>query len=150
VARTHRDVTLPALPPDAWALARNSGAEIPAFRLEGQDPHRLSLRFSRGFGWSNPVDVFVTIWQSGPTESTLRYEASILALADPFDFMQKNLDRFEQHLRAHHHAWMTGTQPPPAPLDRHSVKVNLVLIGLVLGFVFLMAIVVGVSVVTQK
>jgi hypothetical protein len=144
MARTHRDVILQALPPDAWALARNSGAEIPAFRLEGQDPHRLSLRFSRGFGWSNPIDVFVTVWQSGPAQSTLRYEASILALADPFDFMQKNLERFEQHLHAHHHAWATGT-----PLDRHSVRVNLVIIGLLLGFLFLLAVVVGVAAATR-
>jgi hypothetical protein len=145
MARTHRDVTLPALPRDAWALARNSGLEVPPFRLEGQDPYSLTLRFNRGFGWSNPVYVLVTIWQSGPRESTLRYEASILALADPFDFMQKNLERFEQHLHAHYQAWLNGAQPPPPPPDRHSMKVNLILIGGIVGFIFVLVLVAGLA-----
>ena len=141
MARTHRDVQLAVLPPDAWMLARNSGSEIPSFRLTAADPASLRLRFDRGFGWSNPIDVDVSIWQSGPAHSTLRYEASLLALADPFDFMGKNLERFEQHLHAHCHAWMNGMAPPPPPVDKHSVKVNLIIIGVVFGVLFLFVLV---------
>jgi hypothetical protein len=133
MARTHRDVVLPVLPHDAWALARNSGIQIPSFSLSGQDPASFRLMFHRGFGWSNPIDVTVTVWQSGPAESTLRYEASLLALADPFGFMDKNLERFQQHLLAHHHAWLTGSPLPLPPVDTHSAKVNLVIIAIVLG-----------------
>ncbi len=137
MARTHRDVHVPLLPHDAFMLARNSGAEIPSFTLTGHDPATLRLWFARGFGWSNPIDVNVTIWQSGPTHSTLRYEASLFALADPFNFMGKNLERFEQHLHAHTQAWMAGMPPPPPPADKHTVKVNLIIIGVTLGFFFL-------------
>lgn len=150
MATTHRDVTLPVLPHDAWMLARNSGAEIPAFSLAGQDPMALRLKFSRGFGWSNPIDVTVSVWQTGPCESTLRYEASLLALADPFDFMGKNLERFVQHLHAHLAAWQTGTAPPPAPVDRHSARVNLIIIGVMFGLLLLGVLIVVIAAFTNR
>ncbi len=130
-------------------LARNSGAEIPSFKITGADPATLRLWFARGFGWSNPIDVNVTVWQSGPQHSTLRYEASLLALADPFDFMGKNLERFEQHLHAHCQAWMAGMPPPPPPEDKHSMKVNLIIVAVTFGFVFLAALVVIIAVVAR-
>jgi hypothetical protein len=148
MARTQRDVTLPVSPPDAYALARNSGCVIPSFRMQGEDPVHFRIFFHRGFGWSNPIDVTVTIWQSGPQQSTLRYEASILALADPFKFMDKNLERFQLHLEAHYHAWMNNAPPPPPPVDTHSVKVNMGIIGcMVAGVVVLLAIVLAAALV---
>lgn len=129
------------MPQEAWMLARNSGAEIPSFQMGAQDPAALRLMFNRGFGWSNPIDVSVVVWQSGPSHSTLRYEASILALMDPFNFMGKNLDRFEAHLHAHHNAWRAGLPPPPPPQDTHSAKVNLIIIGVIFGVMILFALV---------
>jgi hypothetical protein len=142
MARTSRDLKLTVHPNDAYMLALHSGAQIPSFSIMRQDPARFRVDFHRGFGWSNPIDVSVTAWQSGEFETTLRYEASILALADPFGFMDKNLDRFEQHLRAHHEAWLTGGTPPPAPADSHSVKVNLIILGVFFGLFALVIVVV--------
>lgn len=137
MAKTSREVTLPVPAETAFQLARASGAELPGFRPSGEDPSQLRLRFCRGFGWSNPIDVDVTVWASGPNQSRLRYDASIVALADPFGFMRKNLERFEQHLGAHHRALLQGTAPPAPPRDSHSIKVNVMLIGGCLGLLLL-------------
>ena len=59
--------------------------------------------------------------------------------------MDKNLDRFEQHLRAHLDAWRTGARPPPPPADSHSVKVNLVILGVMFGLMGLIVVVVIVA-----
>lgn len=137
MASTTRDVHLPVLPHDAYGLARVSGSQIPSFRLEREEPAAFRIHFHRGFGWSNPIDVSVTVWQTGPQQSTLRYQASILALADPFGFMDKNLDRFQQHLLAHYEAWIHNRPPPAAPVDTHSPKVNFAIFGCVFGGLFL-------------
>ena len=140
MAKTSREVTLPVPAPTAFQLARASGAELPGFRLSGEDASQLRLKFCRGFGWSNPIDVEVAVWESAPNQSRLRYDASILALADPFGFMSKNLERFEQHLGAHHQALLQGTAPPAPPKDKHSVKANVILIGGCLGVLLLVVV----------
>ena len=137
MAKTYRDVILPVQPADAYALVRASGSQMPSFTLKGEDPTNLRISFYRGFGWSNPIDVDVTMWGADPQHTTIRYEASILALADPFGFMKGNLDRFEKHLQAHHQAWLSNAAPPPPPKDTHSIKVNVAIIGCVVVFLVL-------------
>lgn len=134
-----RDVTLPMPPAQAYGLVRASGFEIPKFRNIRDDPATLTLAWNKGWGWSNPVTVQVAIYQ-GPDQgsSLVRYEASILALADPFGFTTKTLEQFIGHLHAHQQALATGTQAPPPPKDTHAVKVNIIMIAVIFGLMFLM------------
>lgn len=134
-----RDITLPVPPAQAYGLVRASGCEIPKFRPIRDDPVSFSLAWSKGWGWSNPVDVKVTIYQ-GPDASTslIRYEVSILALADPFGFTTKTLDQFIGHLQAHHQAMRSNTPAPPPPKNTHDVKVNIIILVVVFGVMFLM------------
>lgn len=139
MASSIRDVTLPIPPAQAYGVVRASGFEIPKFRNLRDDPASLTLAWNKGWGWSNPVTVQVAIYQ-GPDSGTslIRYVASILALADPFGFTTKTLDQFIGHLYAHHQALTTGTPPPPPPKNTHEMKVNLIMIAVIFGLMFLM------------
>ena len=139
MASQTRDIMLPMPPAQAYGLVRASGNEIPKYRPLRDDPATLTLAWNKGFGWSNPVTVQVAIYQ-GPdaNSSMIRYEASILALADPFGFNNKTLDQFTGHLQAHQQAQANGTQAPPPPTNKHEMKVNLIIIAVIFGLMFLM------------
>jgi hypothetical protein len=90
------------------------------------------------------VDVKATVYQGpDPTTSLIRYEASILALADPFGFTTKTLDQFIGHLHAHHQAMLSNTPAPPPPKNTHDVKVNVIILAVLFGLMFLMCAGVG-------
>ncbi len=114
-----------AAPEHAFALARASGYQIPSWRCLRDEPHSGTLKFSKGFGWTNPMEMTITIFGAGEGRSTLRYEASILALADPFGFMDSTLDQFLAHLENHRSAWLSGTQPGPPPKNNRALMVNI-------------------------
>ena len=115
MASKSRDITLAAPSHVSYGLARAAGAELPGFRLSREDPAGYYLEFSRGFGWTNPTELKVTVYQLDAQSSQLRLNASILALVDPFGFLDSALDMFENHLRAHHQASLSGVRPPPPP-----------------------------------
>ncbi len=124
-----RDLTLPVPPHQAYGLIRASGAEIPKFRCTYDDPATLTLAWKKGWGLTNPVEVKVNIYQ-GPdgASSLIRYEASILALVDPFGFLTVTLDQFAGHLQAHYYGMMTNTQPPPPLKNSREVTVSVILV----------------------
>lgn len=133
MASKSRDITLAAPSNVTYGLARAAGTELPGFRLSREDPAGYYLKFARGWGWTNPTDVEVTIYQLDADNSQLRLSASILALIDPFGFLDSALDMFETHLRAHHQASLQGVRPPPPPKDRRAMWVNIIIIVVVVG-----------------
>ena len=133
MASKSRDITLAAPSHVSYGLARAAGAELPGFRLSREDPAGYYLEFSRGFGLTNPTELKVTVSQLDAQSSQLRLNASILALVDPFGFLDSALDMFENHLRAHHQASLSGVRPPPPPKDRRAIWVNVIIFVVVLG-----------------
>ncbi|MBX3126537.1 MAG: hypothetical protein KF718_07455 [Polyangiaceae bacterium] len=116
-----------------YGLARAAGSEIGSFRLVIDNPTAGFAKFSRGFGLTNPMDVIVTVTPVDEQRCSVVYEASILALVDPFGFLGGALDVFSAHLENHRQAWATGTPPPAAPKDKRPLVVTLGCLGLVLG-----------------
>ena len=133
MASKTRVITLPAPSNVTYGLVRTAGSELKGFRLTREDPAGYYFKFARGFGWTNPTDLEVTIYQLDAQSSQLRLDASVLALADPFGFLTGTLDAFETHLRALHQAMQTGAPPPPPPANNRAIVVNLVIIGVVVG-----------------
>ena len=119
-----REVVLDMPPEHAFALARASAYQIPSFRCLRDEPHAFSLKFSKGFGWTNPMEMTITAFAAEAGRSTLRYEASILALVDPFGFMGSTLDQFIAHMENHRRAWLEGAQPGPPPANNRPLMVN--------------------------
>jgi len=142
MASKSRDITLAAPSHISYGLARAAGSELPGFRISREDPAGYYLKFARGFGWTNPTDVEVTVYQLDAQTSQLRLNASILALLDPFGFLDSALDMFESHLRAHHQASLQGVRPPPPPKDRRALWVNIVIIVAALGVLGLLVLLV--------
>lgn len=143
MASKSRDITLAAPSNVAFGLARAAGSELPGFRVSRDDPAGYYLKFARGFGWTNPTDIEVTVYQLDAQSSQLRLSANILALFDPFGFLDSTLDRFENHLRAHHQASLQGVRPPPPPRDRRVMWANIIIIGVMLaalGLIVLVAV----------
>jgi hypothetical protein len=124
MASRQREVMLDLPPEHAFALARSSAYEIPSYRCIGEDPAGFALKFSKGFGWTNPMELKITAYPVDTGRSVLRYEASILALADPFGFMNSTLDQFIAHMENHRRAWLSGTQPAPPPKNNRPLWVN--------------------------
>jgi hypothetical protein len=93
MASKSRDITLATPSHVTYGLARAAGSELPGFRIRREDPAGYYLKFARGFGWTNPTDVEVTVYQLDAQTSQLRLNASILALLDPFGFLDSALDR---------------------------------------------------------
>ena len=122
----------------AYMVLRNAGSEIPGFRLIREDPQGYTMMFSRGFGWTNPVDINAGVMASGEGASQIQLNASILALADPFSFLPNVCKLFQERIEQHVHSMQTGAPLPPPRKDGHAMKVNLIIIGVVLGFVALM------------
>ena len=83
MASKTRVITLPAPSNVTYGLVRTAGSELKGFRLTREDPAGYYFKFARGFGWTNPTDLEVTIYQLDAQSSQLRLDASILALADP-------------------------------------------------------------------
>jgi hypothetical protein len=147
MASKTRVITLPAPSNVTYGLVRAAGSDLKGFRLAREDPAGYYFKFARGFGWTNPTDLEVTIYQLDAQTSQLRLDASILALADPFGFLTGTLDTFETHLRAMHQASLTGVPPPPPPANRRAIIVNLVIGGVVVGgFMLLLLVFVMLSV----
>ena len=98
---------------------------------------RRPLRaWHRGWGWTNPIDVRATVHDYGG-QSIVHYEASILALADPFGLTNKTLEQFETHLQSYLHAQQTGAPLAAPPTEERSLWINLAIIGCVFAFVLL-------------
>ena len=119
------------------------------FRLFQEDRSQATLWFKRGFGWTNPIDLKVWVFSPGsenPHAAVVRYQASILALADPMGFTKGAIDMFEKHVQAHLHSAMTGAPLPPPPKDLRAMKINFIIIGiaavLVIGVIVAIALVV--------
>ena len=119
-----REVMLDMPPEHAFALARSAGYAIPSYRCVRDDATTLNLKFSKGFGWTNPMELSITALPADAGRSVLRYEASILALADPFGFMNSPLDQFIGHMENHRRAWLEGAQPGPPPKNNRPLIVN--------------------------
>ena len=141
MANQFRDVHLPVRADHTLTLVRTSGNEIPKFQTTMENPALYRICWHKGFGWTNPVDVRASVHQLDANTSLVRYEAEILALVDPFGFLTKTLDQFEQHLHAHHQAWINNTPPPPPPPDQ-SARATMILLGVVLGGLALMGLVI--------
>jgi hypothetical protein len=88
--------------------------------------------------------VIARIHRSDGQQSTVHYEASILALADPFGFTDKTLEQFTTHLHNMLHAQQTGAPLPPPSTEERSIGVNVGIIGcmvVVLAVIVLVALV---------
>lgn len=141
-----RDVSLPIAANQAYALLRSAGSEIPGFRLVRENPQAYSIDFARGFGWTNPVDVTASVFATGESQAQIRLTASILALADPFGFLPSVLGLFEKRIQQHLYSMSTGAPLPPPERDGRAMTVNLIIIGVLVGFLLLLGIVVVVAV----
>ncbi|MCA9640745.1 MAG: hypothetical protein KC492_08605, partial [Myxococcales bacterium] len=108
------------------------------FKLIREDPQGYTMMFSRGFGWTNPVDINAGVMASGDAASQIQLNASILALADPFSFLPNVCKLFQERIEQHVHSMQTGAPLPPPRKDGHAMKVNLIIIGVLVGFVALM------------
>lgn len=144
MAKTVRQITLPAPPDLTYVLLRDSGNQIPKFRPSGENPAQYTLHWHRGFGWTNPIDVRAAITGYDGYQCQIEYEASILALADPFGFTAKTIEQFETHLYAYQYARQTGAPLPAPPTDERSIWINVALIGCVVVAVVLVIVVIAV------
>jgi len=131
MAKSERQVQLPVGPHHAYCLVRDSGAQIPKFRPGMENPAQCTLRWQRGWGLTNPIDVVARIHSQDGQQCTVHYQASILALADPFGFTDKSLEQFITHLQNTLHAQQTGTPVPLPPTEERSIWVNVAIIGCV-------------------
>ncbi|MCA9627620.1 MAG: hypothetical protein KC766_08145 [Myxococcales bacterium] len=122
----------------AYMVLRNAGSEIPGFKLVREDPQGYTILFSRGFGWTNPVDINAGVWATNDAASQIQLNASILALADPFSFLPNVCKLFQERIDQHVHSLQTGAPLPPPRKDGHAIKMNLIIIGALLGFIGLM------------
>lgn len=141
MAKSETQVNLPVPVNHAYVLVRESGNQIPKFRPLVEDPGRYTLRWQRGWGWTNPIDVRATVHDYGG-QSVVHYEASILALADPFGFTNKTLEQFATHLQNYLRAQQTGAPLAPPPTEERSIWVNLGIIGCVFAAVLLVILIV--------
>jgi hypothetical protein len=137
MATETREVLLPVPPPEAYALVIAAGREIPKFRPSFENPSTLCAGYAKGWGLSNPIDVNVRVSQAQDgASSVIRFEATLMALVDPFGLLTKTLDQFAGHLHNHHVARMTGAPVPPALTNEREVRVNIVAFG-ILGVILL-------------
>ncbi len=142
MASKKKEVLVEAPAQIVYGLARTSGSEIASFRCVIDNPTAGYAKFSRGFGLTNPMDVTITVATINEHRTSVVYEASILALADPFGFLTGALDVFSAHLENHRQAWATGTAPGPAPKDKRPLYVTLGCLGLLaLGIVAVLLVV---------
>lgn len=138
MANEIREVTLPLPPIQAYELARLAGNEIPKYRNVLDDTQNFRMTWSKGWGWSNPVDIQLQIMQLDDQNTLLRYNANVLALADPFGILTSALNQFTTHLENHYQAQINHAPPPPPPVDNKAMKMNLVILAIVFGIIFLM------------
>ena len=131
-------ITLPVDANQAYGLVRQAGSEIRGFSLKQENPQLYSMRFARGFGWTNPVDVEISVYQQGG-QTCVQLKADIVALADPMGFLPPVLNVFETHIHNHVHALQTGQPVAPAPRERRGMTVTLWIFGAV-GAMFLLLI----------
>lgn len=141
MAKKSKDLLLDMPPDHAFALARASAYEIKGFRCVVDDPSRYALKFSKGFGLTNPMEMEIWVQATPDGRAQVNFQAGILALADPFGFLTASLEQFSAHLENHRQAWLAGTAPSPPPANNRALWVNVGCIGaafLIIGGFFLL------------